>query len=93
LPKIIQLLDGTESNTLLVEETFLSLVEDVLQKNAIAEGNIVLDESQQGPILSPSELFIAIHNMEESAGLKKCFDGIYVYDLSQRSFLLIDFDL
>jgi hypothetical protein len=88
LPKVLNLLDGTEAQKTIVEETLLKAVSVQGAKPppvlagpssvvaATAASSNAKGESAQAPIVAPSELLMALHNLEEAVGLKRCADGI-----------------
>ncbi|KAI9100992.1 hypothetical protein DFS34DRAFT_450715 [Phlyctochytrium arcticum] len=65
LPRIVILLDGTEQTRSLVKDAFLKIMgRDSGQPRDAA-----------GSKLSPSDLLINLHNMEETVGLKRAVEG------------------
>ncbi|KAJ3033702.1 hypothetical protein HDV00_005887 [Rhizophlyctis rosea] len=73
LPKVVELLDGTEGHNGMVTQAFVRVLE-----GAGAGGG---KGGEKGPIsvvgahLTPAELMVGLHGMEETAGLKKVIEA------------------
>ncbi|TPX72985.1 hypothetical protein SpCBS45565_g00144 [Spizellomyces sp. 'palustris'] len=102
LPRIVQLLDGSDKQRTLVKDAFLRLVDSPSLQNAAAAsagtgvGPAVStnggDRAAQpggggaGPPLTPSELLVALHNMEDTVGLKRAVEATTICFTCQNVF-------
>ncbi|KAJ3010602.1 hypothetical protein HKX48_007312 [Thoreauomyces humboldtii] len=81
LPRIVLILDGSEAIRKLVREAFITLVERPSLRNAAASSSGSITSSNPtisgtgGPPLSPSELLVALHSMEDTVGLKRAVEA------------------
>ncbi|TPX63008.1 hypothetical protein PhCBS80983_g00061 [Powellomyces hirtus] len=88
LSRIVLLLDGTEPQRKVVRDAFLRLVDSPSVKNAAASAtgacpitvagadrSAIAHHGGAGSPLSPSELLVALHNMDDVVGLKRAVEA------------------
>ena len=71
LPKILQLLDGSDDQKKMVQDVMLKLVQSKTMPG-VEPGTEIVKPS----VLTPVEYMIALHTMEEAIGLKRAVEGI-----------------
>ncbi|KAJ3328004.1 hypothetical protein HDU76_010746 [Blyttiomyces sp. JEL0837] len=78
LPKVLSCLDDSEVRRRMVEDTLIKIASDPPVAKPAPAGGVVAsvpaastEGGNAGPIVPPSELLIAIHNLEESVGVVK----------------------
>ena len=70
LPQVVALLDGTEEKKELVQSVFIKLIE-----SKTIGGEDTAEQTIQPCILSPVDLMVALHTMEETISLKKSVEA------------------
>ena len=73
LPKVVQLLDGSETQRKIIHDVFVKLI----TPKVVSEPALGTETAAEKPVplISPSELMIALHTMEDTIGLRRAVEG------------------